>query len=237
VRVTRQGQVTRYATPGIRLPNAIAAGPRGTVWFTDYDADSIGRITRTGLRTAPTTPRPRPRVTFISDSVAASIAFDVGAESILTRGVDLFFEPGQARTLGPGPPGRIAPPTVLQLVGQLGRRIGETVIVEIGNNDYSPTYAANMESALSDFNAAGVKHVLWMTLHVTPAHESYATMNVAIAAASVHHPELSVLDWNSYATGHPGWFQPDGVHLAGDGPRALAGFIHTSLVKLGLSNP
>lgn len=224
VRVTRQGRVTRYATPGMRLPDAIAAGPRGTVWFTDYDAPGIGRITRTGPRTQPATPAARPRVTLITDSVGASIAFDVGATSILARGLDLFLEPGEARTLGPGPPGGIAPPTVLQVVSQLGRRLGQTVVIEVGNNDYPDSYAANMEVALSRLHAAGVKHVLWVTLHVTLAHQSYATMNDAITAASVHHPELRVLDWNSYAAGHPEWFQSDGVHLTGDGPRAFARF-------------
>ena len=57
-----------------------------------------------------------PRVTLISDSVAASIAYDRQAKSTLASGVDLFLEPGQARTLGPAPPGEIAPPTVLELV-------------------------------------------------------------------------------------------------------------------------
>src|SRR5881398_633496 len=74
--------------------------------------------------------RPLPRVTLISDSVAAAIAFDAGAKAILAHGVDLFLEPGQARRLGGATPeGGIAPPTVVELVPSLGRRLGPTVIV------------------------------------------------------------------------------------------------------------
>ena len=229
VRVTRTGAITRYVTAGLRYPDAIASGPRGSVWFTDYNANAVGEITRTGKSTKPGRPRSLPRVTFIADSVGASLAFDSGAKAIMGNGVDLFLEPGQARTLGPGPPGGIAPPTVLQLIPQLGRRLGGTVVVEVGNNDYPSTYAANVEAALTAFRAAGVKRVLWASLHVTPDHTSYATINEAIAAAAASHPELTVLDWNAYAAPHPEWFQSDGVHLTGDGPRAFARFIHAGL--------
>ncbi|NUR78787.1 MAG: hypothetical protein HOQ28_21175 [Thermoleophilia bacterium] len=234
VRMTTHGVVTRYATAGMRFPDSIATGPNGTVWFTDYAANAVGRIARTGRPTRPASPRRLPRVTFISDSVAASLTFDNGAKSILASGVDLFLEPGQARTLGPSAPGGIAPPTVLELVTQLGHRLGQTVVVEIGDNDYADQYAANMEAALTAFRTAGVKHVLWVTLHVTPDHTSYGTMNDAIAAAASRHPELTIIDWNAYASAHSEWFQPDGVHLTGDGPRALSRLIHASLVNLGI---
>ena len=47
-----------------------------------------------------------PRVTLISDSVAGSISFDIGAEAVLSQGVDLFLEPGEGRRLGgDDPPG------------------------------------------------------------------------------------------------------------------------------------
>lgn len=180
-------------------------------------------------------PPVRPRVTLISDSVAAAIAFDTGAKAILADGVDLFLEPGQARLLGgENPPGAIAPVTTVQLIQQLGRELGPTVIVSVGDNDFSDTYAQHLEEALDDMHAAGVQHVLWVTLHYTDAHAGFRTMNDAIATAATQHPELTVVDWNAYATPHHEWFQPDGVHLAGDGPRALARLLHASLVKLGV---
>jgi lysophospholipase L1-like esterase len=116
----------------------------------------------------------------------------------------------------------------------LGHRLGATVIMSVGYNDFSDQYAANMEAALAELSSAGVKHVLWATLHFSPAHLGYQTMNDAIAAAATHHPELAIVDWNAYASGHPEWFQSDQVHLTSDGPRALARLFHSSLVKLGI---
>jgi lysophospholipase L1-like esterase len=179
--------------------------------------------------------RQLPRVTLISDSVAASIPFDTGAKTILAAGIDLFLEPGPARLLGgENPVGAIAPPTAVQLIPMLGHRLGATVIMDVGYNDVSAQYAANLEAALAELNSAGVKHVLWVTLHFSPAHLGYQVMNDAIAAAATHHPELTIVDWNTYASDHPEWFQSDQVHLTGDGPRALARLFHASLVKLGI---
>lgn len=234
VRMTTQGAVTRYAASGMRLPGAIVSGGNGTLWFTDYLANAVGRIGWAAGTLKSTRPSQRPRVTFISDSVGAAIAFDIGAKAILERGVDLFLEPGQARTLGPVPSDGIAPPTVLELVAELGRRLGQTVVVEVGNNDVAGQYAANLEAALTALHAAGVKHVIWTTLHVTPDHTSYATINDAIVAAAARHPELTVLDWNAYAGSHPEWFQADGVHLTAAGPRALAQFVRAGLATTGL---
>jgi hypothetical protein len=177
--------------------------------------------------------KPRPRVTLISDSVAGAIAFDTGAKAILAEGVDLFLEPGEARRLGgETPPGGIAPPTVLELIAMLGPRLGPTVIISTGYNDVPSQYAVNLELALTALHGAGVEHVLWTTLHVSAAHTSYARINDAIEAAAAHHPEITVVDWNAYASGHPEWFQPDDVHVEGDGPRAMAREFRASLLKL-----
>lgn len=176
-----------------------------------------------------------PRVTLISDSVGAAIAFDPGAIATLSEGVDLFLEPGQGRVLGgTNQPGEIAPPTALELIATLGHKLGRTVIVEIGSNDVSSDYAANVQRALDELRQAGVSRVLWATLHESPEHAGNAAMNAAIAAAAVSHPELTVVDWNAYAHGHPEWFAPDDVHLTGDGPRALARLLHQALVTDGV---
>ena len=234
VRVTTRGVMTRYMTTPFGFPSSVAAAQMKTIWFTEYAANAVGRITSNLQPAKQPIRRTLPRVTLISDSVAASISFDIGAKSVLATGVDLFLEPGQARTLGPGPPAASGQATVIELIAQLGRLLGPTVVIDIGHNDYSHTYAANMEAALSALRTAGVKHVLWTTLHVTQDHTSYTTMNDAIIAAATQHPELTVLDWNIHAAAHPEWFQSDGVHLTADGPRALARFIHTSLKSLAI---
>jgi hypothetical protein len=175
-----------------------------------------------------------PRVALISDSVASSISFDTGAKAILAKGVNLSLYPGEGRTLsGPVVPGAITP-SALQLISSLGQRLGPTVIMSIGDNDLYTDYAPGIASALSELEAAGVKHILWSTLHVSPEHTSYALFNSALVAAAASHPDVTVLDWNAYSTPHPEWFQGDGVHLLGAGPRALATFFHAGLVKAGV---
>jgi hypothetical protein len=176
-----------------------------------------------------------PRVTLISDSVAGAISFDVGAISDLAQGIDLFLEPGEGRLLGgESLPGGFPLPTALQLIGELGHRLGPTVIMSIGYNDPFGQYTQNVAAALVALHAAGVEHVLWATLHVSPDHTSYLAMNAAIEAAAAQDPDVTVVDWNAYAADHPEWFQSDGVHLTGYGPRALATLFHASLVKLGI---
>ncbi len=178
---------------------------------------------------------PLPRVTLISDSVAAAIAFDTGAKAILAEGIDIFLEPGQARRLGgTNPSNGIAPPTALQLIASLGDRLGPTVIMCVGNNDFSDQYAKNMQAALDALRRASVKRVLWVTLHFSDAHYGNRTMNNAIKAGAARQPEVTVVDWDGYARGHPEWFQSDDVHLTGDGPRAMARLFHATLLKLGV---
>jgi hypothetical protein len=178
-----------------------------------------------------------PRVTMISDSVPASIAFDVGAKATLAQGIDLFLEPGEGRVLdGVDTPGEFTD-TGLRLIQTLGPKLGPTVIMSIGDNDLWSQYAEGISAALDELHAAGVKHVLWATLHVSPDHTSYALFNNALRAAAATHPELTILDWNAYAGAHPEWFQGDGVHLQDDGPRALAQFFHDGLAKLGIPAP
>jgi hypothetical protein len=176
-----------------------------------------------------------PRVTLISDSVAAAISFDTGAVAILSEGVDLFLEPGQARRLGGENPSEgVAPPTALELIATLGQRLGPTVIISVGNNDFSDRYAQNMEDALAALHRAGVQHVLWATLHYSAAHHGVLTMNNAIEEAATRHPEMIVVDWNGYVNSHPGLLLPDEMHLVGGGSRAMARLFHAGLENLGI---
>lgn len=46
------GTIASFPDPSIYYPGQISAGPDGNVWFTNYDGNSIGRITPTGTVTA-----------------------------------------------------------------------------------------------------------------------------------------------------------------------------------------
>jgi hypothetical protein len=47
-----------------------------------------------------------------------------------------------------------------------------------------------------------------------------------VRAEARRHPQrVRVLDWVAYSVGHPGWFEPDGLHLSPSGSAALARFL------------
>lgn len=177
-------------------------------------------------------PRQLPRVTLISDSVAGSISFDIPAEATLARGIDLFLDPGEGRTLGGTPPDGSITPSALQLIETLGTQLGPTVIMDVGYNDVWTDYAHEIALALEELESAGVQHMLWVTLRVSPAHASYAVFNSELKSAAAAYPQVTIVDWNAYSKAHPQWFQADGVHLQGAGPQALANLLHATLVKL-----
>jgi hypothetical protein len=181
---------------------------------------------------APSTP---PVVTVFGDSVSYAIHGTPQALGILGEGIDLQDEMAPCRRVGeascPGPDGT-RPTNVIDRVKELGPKLGETVIVAVGYNDYEDQYAKNIADALTAMEAAGVKHVLWLTMHL--AYHSYVSMNDDIWAAAQTHPELKVVDWADYSRGHPDWFQPDDLHLLYPGAVAMATLMHSALVELGI---
>jgi hypothetical protein len=184
------------------------------------------------------TEEPLPVVTLIADSVASAVHFHSSAEAILREGIDLRLEIASCRRVGqescPEATGG-RPLNVIQLVRARGSALGPTVIVAVGYNDFPNEYAQEMEDALAAFKQAGVTHVLWSTLRA--AQHPDLAINDAIQQVAAKHPEVTVLDWNLYSRSHPTWFAPDGLHLYGYGPRALAVFLHGQLLKLGIAVP
>ncbi len=180
-----------------------------------------------------------PRVTVFGDSVATAIPGTTAAMAILSQGIDLQDEMVPCRRVEQQscpyqtPSGSwVRPPTVLDRIRTLGSKLGETVVVAVGYDDFVDQYAKNIEDALAALKAAGVKHVLWLTMTLV-AHQ-YISMNNDIQEAATNHPELQVVDWGDYSRGHPDWFQPDGLHLLAPGAIQMATLIHSKLVELGI---
>jgi hypothetical protein len=174
-------------------------------------------------------------VTLIGDSVADAVRLNDSSVAILRQGVDLDLEVAPCRRVeGVGCPYKgSTPPSVVQLTGTLGSKLGPNVVVAVGYNDFADQWAGNVEDALNAFASAGVKHVWWLTLRA--AHHPYVGMNDQLAAAAQKHPELTVIDWNAYSRSHPDWFQGDGVHLLRAGADAMATLVHRSLLSAGVA--
>jgi hypothetical protein len=213
-----------------------AGGHRGNVLqrLLPVLALAVGAALTTVLPAGAAAPAP-PLVTVFGDSVSYAIHGTPQALSILSEGIDLQDEMAPCRRVGqascPGPDGT-RPTNVIDRVKELGPKLGETVIVAVGYNDYEDQYAKDIADALTAMEAAGVKHVLWLTMHL--AYHSYVSMNDDIWAAAQTHPELKVVDWADYSRGHPDWFQPDDLHLLYPGAVAMATLMHSALVELGI---
>ena len=183
------------------------------------------------VQAAPVATEPA-RVTLIGDSIATAIALESDARRILERGIDLDLQVTPCRRLvGESCPyeGK-KPPSVVDLLPSL--RLGSTVVVATGYNDYEATFASTIETTLAALRSAGVENVLWLTLRAE--RQSYLRMNDLIHAVSKREPELTVVDWNLYSRSHPDWFQPDGLHLRGSGAIAMATLVHGKLAALGV---
>ncbi|WP_411277393.1 putative Ig domain-containing protein [Gaiella sp.] len=175
---------------------------------------------------------PRARVTVIGDSIATAMALESDARLVLERGIDLDLQVAPCRRLvGESCPyeGK-RPPTLIELLPSL--RLGPTVVVATGYNDYESTFASTIETTLTALRDAGVTSVLWLTLRAE--RQSYLNMNDLIREASTRHSDLTVVDWNLYSRSHPDWFQADGLHLRRDGAIAMATLVHGKLDDLGL---
>jgi Putative Ig domain len=187
--------------------------------------------------TVPAAGAARPHVTLITDSVAGALIWDAPAARIFARGFDADLELESCRRLTTTscPAGNETPPTALEVIRAKGRAIGANVVVAVGYNDFPSVYAKGIRQVLAALRADGVEHVFWLTLRA--ARHPYVQSNAAIFAARRGHPELTVLDWNSYSRGHSSWFQPDGLHPTGAGAEALAAFMHEGVLKVLLAPP
>jgi hypothetical protein len=174
-------------------------------------------------------------VTVIGDSVADGVGNDSNAVAILRQGIELDLEVAACRRVDQQSctVDGVQPPNVVQLVKTMGSKLGPNVVIAVGYNDYEDQYAQNIQNALAALQAAGVKHVWWLTLRA--AHHGYVNMNDDIAAAAQSDPQLSVIDWNVYSRSHPDWFQADGLHLLTPGSAAMATLIHQSLIDDGVA--
>lgn len=169
--------------------------------------------------TAPT----RTRVTVIGDSITASFNYVPAARRYLGKGLDLRSDAVVCRRLVAASCSfqGTTPSTVLQVVGAQGRALGPVVVVNVGYNDWAAVY--DVDRVMKALKAAGVKHVIWVTLRQAGSNASiYAQSNARIRSAGKRwRSTLVVADWNAYSNGKP-WFREDGLHLTTSGALGLA---------------
>jgi len=171
------------------------------------------------------------RVTFIGDSVAASLTFVPQARRALGRGLDLRLDLKVCRRLvQPSCTYRgVTPATALQVIRRKGRALGDVAVVMVGYNDYASQYRRGLDRVMRALRKARVDDVIWVTLGET--RENYRLINGVIRKAERRWRELTIADWARLSRGKP-WFAGDGLHLEPDGAMALARLIRGKVLAV-----
>jgi hypothetical protein len=164
------------------------------------------------------------RVTFVGDSVPASIMYSPRAKSILARGLATRLDLRVCRRLATASCSYqgSAPTSALQSVQSLGRSLGDVLIVDVGYNESASGYREGIDRVMRAARAQGATGVVWVLLRET--RDIYRQTNAVIRAAQKRWPQLLVADWNAYSRGKP-WFSSDGLHMSVTGADALAAFL------------
>ena len=164
------------------------------------------------------------RVTFVGDSVPASIMYSPRAKSILARGLATRLDLRVCRRLATASCSYQgdAPTSALQSVQSLGRSLGDVLIVDVGYNESASGYREGIDRVMRAARAQGATGVVWVLLRET--RDIYRETNAVIRAAQRRWPQMLVADWNAYSRGKP-WFSSDGLHMSATGADALAAFL------------
>jgi len=173
-----------------------------------------------------------PRVTIVSDSVLTAVTWaNATAQAALEQDLDVQIDAGVCRRLNVQScefnGGYV--PTALDVINGWRTSLGPVVVIVDGYNDLPASFAADVELTLDTLRDDGVQHILWVNLHAV--RPEYVQKNAVLAAAALHHPELRVLDWNTYSSAHPEWYQTDDIHLVPAGGVAIAAFIHQAILN------
>ena len=210
--------------PELRAVVALAAAT--------FLAALLGATSATAKPSAP----PKTRVTIIGDSITASFSYVAGAKRYLGKGLDLRTDALVCRRLVAASCAfqGTTPATALQVVGAQGQALGSVVVINVGYNDWGAVY--DVDRVMRALKAAGVQHVVWVTLREAGANASiYAQSNARIRRAGKRYRKsLVIADWNAYSRGRP-WFREDGLHLTNSGAFGLARLLRP-LVLAGASS-
>ncbi|WP_035462302.1 acyltransferase family protein [Alicyclobacillus macrosporangiidus] len=104
-----------------------------------------------------------------------------------------------------------------QVIGRLQQqgRLGNTVIIELGNN--GPFTEKQLDDLLAQLGSCRV-----VLVNVRVPRPWQDVVNRTLAAVAADHPGVTLVDWCSASAGKSQWFYADGVHLNPAGSQAYA---------------
>jgi hypothetical protein len=171
------------------------------------------------------------KVTFVGDSVSASLEYVPGARRLFGKGLRVTFDLRVCRRLvAPSCAYQgTTPSPALDAIRGYGHSLGEVLVVNVGYNESARGYREGIDRVMRAALAQGAKGIVWVTLR--ESRSIYHASNVAIRAAAKRWPQLVVADWNAYSRGRP-WFGRDGLHLTTSGATALAAFVRRHVMRV-----
>jgi Putative peptidoglycan binding domain len=122
---------------------------------------------------------------------------------------------------------RMTPVSALPLMqGSLRGRLGQALVIMAGYDDWTITSA--VDQIVNEARSQGVSRVFWLNYRIGPGtyayKKYYVAHNAELERAKGRHPNLVVLDWNTYS-----WFEADGIHLTKAGGKALAEYLRAAV--------
>ena len=210
---------------GIWFNDVLITGTAGTYREDAWDFRNAYGLKSPGFTITPITRGSGGAVALIGDSVGNSIAGSSTSEfRTITDGTfrDLHIDVVDSRcTTNVYCPGTSGVEAASSLPSGL-----DTVVVELGYNDWPATFAADVDAMMNALNGRGVRQVLWVNMadiRTSGGNSFYAQSNAALRAAVGRWPNLTVLDWDAASSGveRSRWFS-DTVHLTSTGQAKFA---------------
>lgn len=206
--ITRPATWTPTATA---TPRSTATRARPTITPTEVELEPRNRAaakrpTAAATLSAPPTPTVEMRVFAIGDSVMLGAAREL-QKTIAGIEVDAQVSRRVDATM-----------SILQQRRAAGR-LGQVVVVHIGDNDY---VSAKQFDGLMQL-LAGLPRVVVVNLKVPRKWE--APNNQVIAEGVLRYPNAVLIDWHAYGLAHPELFAKDGIHIGAAGARAYTALV------------
>ncbi len=119
--------------------------------------------------------------------------------------------------------GRAAPELLQEMIRDLEKAAGSTVVMDLGNNDL---LTEDTVRAIFELAKESPRIVVVNTAVPRPYRDAN---NELVAELAAQYANVKIIDWNSLSDGHPEYFAPDGVHLVPTGVRAYVMAIDEAL--------
>ena len=119
--------------------------------------------------------------------------------------------------------GRAAPELLQEMIRDLEKAAGSTVVMDLGNNDL---LTEDTVRAIFELAKESPRIVVVNTAVPRPYRDAN---NELVAELAAQYANVKIIDWNAISDGHPEYFAPDGVHLVPTGVSAYVMAIDEAL--------